>query len=40
MFLLALGVKPAIKIADTEYDNLFVVIPRKNAAPRLLRLRY
>jgi broad specificity phosphatase PhoE len=38
--LAALGVKPAITIADTEYDNLFVVIPRAGAAPRLLRLRY
>lgn len=38
--LQALGVTPAIAIADTEYDNLFVVIPRPGAAPRLLRLRF
>jgi broad specificity phosphatase PhoE len=38
--LQALGVTPAIAIADTEYDNLFVVIPEPGAAPRLLRLRF
>jgi phosphohistidine phosphatase SixA len=38
--LRALGVTPAITIADTEFDNLFVVIPHGGAPPVMLRLRY
>jgi phosphohistidine phosphatase SixA len=35
-----LGVGDPIKIADTEYDNLFAVIPRKGSPPTFVRLRY
>ncbi|HEY1913434.1 MAG TPA: phosphoglycerate mutase family protein [Vicinamibacterales bacterium] len=38
--LRALGVNPEITIADTEFDNLFIVIPRGDAPPMMLRLRY
>ena len=38
--LLALGVRPAMTIPDTEFDNLFVVIPKAGGTPRLLRLRF
>jgi broad specificity phosphatase PhoE len=38
--LKALGCADPITIAKAEYDNLFVVIPRDNASPLLLRLRY
>jgi broad specificity phosphatase PhoE len=38
--LLALGVKPAVTIADAEFDNLFVVIPRPGTTPRLLHLHF
>ncbi|MEP6809706.1 MAG: histidine phosphatase family protein [Chthoniobacterales bacterium] len=34
----ALGVESQIKIAETQYDNVFVVLPRP--PPRLLRLHY
>ncbi len=36
----ALGHPTAIKILETEYDNLFVLIPRSDGAPLLLRIRY
>jgi phosphohistidine phosphatase SixA len=29
-----------IAISDKEYDNLFIVVPQKNAPPTLLRLKY
>ena len=35
-----LGVKQAITIADTEYDNLFVVVRHATGEPTLIRLRY
>jgi broad specificity phosphatase PhoE len=35
-----LHVDEAVTIADSEYDNLFVVMPRKEGPPVLLRLRY
>jgi phosphohistidine phosphatase SixA len=38
--LKALGCREPITIAKTEYDNLFLVIPRDNTSPVLLRLRY
>jgi broad specificity phosphatase PhoE len=37
--LRALGAPP-IAIAETEYDNLFVVVPQAEGAPHVLRLRY
>ncbi len=36
----ALGVDQSISIGDSEYDNLFVLVPRPGAPPHLLRLRY
>jgi broad specificity phosphatase PhoE len=38
--LSALGISSAVTIADAEFDNLFVVVPRKDGPPALLRLRY
>jgi phosphohistidine phosphatase SixA len=38
--LRALHVREPITIADDEHDNLFIVVPRKDAAPILLRLKY
>ena len=38
--LTALGCTASIRIADDEYDNLFVVVPKEQGAPVLLRLRY
>jgi broad specificity phosphatase PhoE len=38
--LRALGAVEAIAIGDAEYDNLFVVVPRGEGPPLLLRLRY
>ena len=35
-----LGVKQAITIADSEYDNLFVVVRHGTGEPTLIRLRY
>jgi broad specificity phosphatase PhoE len=35
-----LGVGDPITIADTEYDNLFIVIPQKGPRPIFVRLRY
>ena len=34
----ALGVKPAVTIGDTEFDNLFIVTI--GAKPTMVRLRY
>jgi broad specificity phosphatase PhoE len=34
------GVKAPIAIADSEYDNVFVVVPRQDAEPVLLRFKY
>jgi hypothetical protein len=36
----ALGVAPSITIPDAEHDNLFIVVPRKDAAPTFVRVRY
>jgi len=36
----ALGHPTSIKIPETEYDNFFVLIPRGDGAPLLLRIRY
>jgi phosphohistidine phosphatase SixA len=38
--LRALGVTVPVTIADTEFDNLFIVIPHGGAPPVMLRLRY
>jgi hypothetical protein len=35
-----LGIKDAITIADTEYDNLFVVVRPDVGEPTLISLRY
>jgi phosphohistidine phosphatase SixA len=38
--LAELGAAPPVTIADDEFDNLFVVVPRGPGPPVLLRLRY
>jgi phosphohistidine phosphatase SixA len=38
--LRALDVTTPVTIADAEYDNFFVVIPQKDSAPVLLRLKF
>jgi len=38
--LRGLGVKAAVTIADSEYDNIFLVVPRKDAEPALFRFKY
>jgi broad specificity phosphatase PhoE len=38
--LKVLGHAETIKIPETEFDNLFVIIPRPNGTPAVLRLRY
>jgi broad specificity phosphatase PhoE len=40
LILKALGDQQAIKIEPTEYDNLFVVIPRREQIPAVLHLHY
>jgi broad specificity phosphatase PhoE len=36
----ALGYPVEIKIPESEFDNLFVIIPRPDGPPTVLRLRY
>jgi broad specificity phosphatase PhoE len=38
--LKALGHPTAIKIPETEYDNLFVLFPKSEGPPTVLRLRF
>ena len=38
--LSALGVSQKIELADREFDNLFLVVPRASGEPIFLRLRY
>ena len=38
--LAALHVDAAVAIADSDYDNLFIVVPQKEGRPVLLRLKY
>jgi phosphohistidine phosphatase SixA len=38
--LAAFGCAEAVTIADDEYDNLFLVLPKSGAAATLIRLRY
>ena len=40
MFLTRLGYGLSLRIADAEFDNLFVVTPRATRAPSVIRLRY
>lgn len=35
-----LGVTETVEIAETEFDNLFVVIPKPSGPPTFLRLKY
>lgn len=34
------GVRTPVTIGDNDYDNIFVVVPRKDAEPVLLRFKY
>ncbi len=36
----AFGVKTKVTIDDNEYDNIFIVVPRKDQPAVLLRLKY
>ena len=38
--LAALGYKTPVRIASSEYDNLFIVVPRSGEPPVVLRLRF
>jgi len=38
--LKGLGYPAEIKILETEFDNLFVLIPANDGPPKLLRLHY
>ena len=38
--LAALKVATPVTIGDTEFDNVFIVVPQKDAAPVLLRLKF
>lgn len=38
--LSALHVDPAVTIADSDFGNLFIVVPQKEGRPVLLRLKY
>ena len=38
--LSALGVRASIELGDSEYDNLFLVVPRASGEPLFLRMRY
>ena len=38
--LRALRVDTAVVINDSDYDNLFIVVPAKASAPPLLRLKF
>lgn len=40
VILRALGVEEKIEIADGEYDNLFVVVPKAGGPPLFFRLRF
>jgi phosphohistidine phosphatase SixA len=35
-----LGVTTPVTIADTEHDNLFIVIPRVGSAPLFIPIKY
>lgn len=35
-----MGYRPPVEITPPEFDNLFILIPRKDGPPRLIRLRY
>jgi phosphohistidine phosphatase SixA len=38
--LRALGVDTPVTLADSDYDNLFIVVAAKESAPALLRLKF
>lgn len=38
--LKGLGVEPPVEIPNADFDNLFIVTPRKDAAPLFHRLKY
>jgi broad specificity phosphatase PhoE len=38
--LKALGCEEPVQIADEEYDNLFVIVPKPEGPPTLLRIHY
>jgi phosphohistidine phosphatase SixA len=38
--LRALKITTPVTIGDAEYDNLFIVVPQKDSAPVLLRLKF
>jgi broad specificity phosphatase PhoE len=38
--LIALKVTTPVTIGDADYDNLFIVVPQKESAPILLRLKF
>jgi len=38
--LRAFGIQTPVTIADSEYDNLFIIVPAKGEPPVLLRLRF
>jgi phosphohistidine phosphatase SixA len=40
VLLRALHVDTPIAIGDSDYDNLFIVVPRTNGRPTLLHLKY
>ena len=40
LILRALKVDAPVTIADADYDNLFIVVPRRDAAPAFLRLKF
>jgi broad specificity phosphatase PhoE len=40
IFLTRLGYGTAVTVADTEFDNLFVVTPRATRAPAVVRMRF
>ena len=35
-----LKVEPPVTLADSEYDNLFIVLPAKGSAPVIVRLKF
>lgn len=35
-----LGYTGEVKVEEADFDNLFVVVPRENKAPALIRLKY
>jgi phosphohistidine phosphatase SixA len=38
--LRVLGADQPVTLADSDYDNLFVIVPRKESAPTVVRLKF